>query len=136
MSTGRAPMRIAMAALFFIHSSTYPHWLQLDTLAAPLRGSRASRIPSPNRLNPRATAKIARSWDPDAGPGPVEGYRKLDCREWVGETIHCGEMTIDLRSGRVQKPGDRLEVGRHPPGVRNIYRRATAEAGETYPADG
>ena len=41
-------------------------------------------------------------WDPDAGPGPVEGYRKLDCREWVGETIRCGELTIDQRSGRIR----------------------------------
>lgn len=43
------------------------------------------------------------NWDLRNGSSKAEGYQRLQCSTWVGESIDCGEMKIDTRTGFIRE---------------------------------
>ncbi len=43
------------------------------------------------------------NWDLRNGSSRAEGYQRLECSAWAGDTIDCGEMTIDTKTGHIRE---------------------------------
>jgi undecaprenyl-diphosphooligosaccharide--protein glycosyltransferase len=43
------------------------------------------------------------NWDLKSGSGKAEGYQRLQCSDWSGDRIRCGEMTIDAKTGYIRE---------------------------------
>jgi dolichyl-diphosphooligosaccharide--protein glycosyltransferase len=43
------------------------------------------------------------NWDLRDGSSRAEGYQRLECSAWAGDSIDCGEMTIDTKTGYIRE---------------------------------